>query len=297
MALAAQEGHVIPYFPANLSGYDAKLIEPLLEPGVPRINKQQMELIKRIGMCRFVEYDCKKCESLNKEVRKDFRNVEDASCYACLTLLYQYGYKAKKSAFEKVIPEACLSTRVIISRNLDAVFQTDCPVCKNSLSMMSGLPESQAIEYVCKGLKISYTSEIPLQSYLELLNGKATKAIRKTVYNILRDPYAEKYTHYLNAKIFEFNQQIQNLGQSRAAKFYKAISDLTIYGGSKFVEEQTRKYIKLPEKGIKNLAEWIASKALDLHARVTKKDWTIAQLYRLKCKLEKCREKGTGLNS
>ena len=287
MSIAAEAGRVIPYFPAKFHIYDAKLIEPFLEPGIPRISHHQIELIKRIGMCHFVNYDCKECSRRAKTIRKEFPKA-DKGCLSCLGIMYNYG--GKKPGFEKLTPEVCLSMKAVVSRNLDAVFQTDCPIGQKALGKISGFPAIHAIEYVCKGLKIGYTKDIPLETYLEILDRRTTKAMRQVVRDILREPYARKYETILNAKIFEFNQQIEDFAKSKAAKIYKAFSDLAIYGGSKFVEEQTRKYIKLPAKDLKNIAEWIASKALDLHARVLKKNWTLAQLYRVKCKLQTCKQ-------
>jgi hypothetical protein len=291
VALAAREGHVIPVFAAGFSQYDPKMIEPILGAGVPTISFVQHHLIKNMNLCSFAEGDCEKCQAEDKWVNENFSNIRNESCLSCLLLLNKYGLGVEKLISKKIKPMACNATNFVVSRNLDAVFQADCPKIKDSFSMLGGSQEQKAVSYILEGLRVTYTNDIPLQSYLELLDSKTTEAVRKTVTSILQDPYAKKYRQILNSKIFEVNQDVRDLKESRAAKFYEAISDLAVYGGSKFVEGQTNGYARIPKKGLKNISEWIASKALDMHARITKKDWTIAQLCRLECKFKACRTK------
>jgi len=84
--------------------------------------------------------------------------------------------------------------------------------------------------------------------------------------------------------------EIEEIGKSKAAKFYSAVSDVAVYGGSSFVERQTNSHVKIAKKDLHKASEWIASKLMDLHAMATGKDWTIAQLYRTRWKIEHCKE-------
>lgn len=290
IATLARKGRVFPRFETKLSEFDAKLIKPLLEPGIPRISPAQARLVAFYGFCTLVQNDCQKCELTAKQAEKDFPKLHGKSCIGCLAVLYSLGYRNQVLTIGSIIPKVCMASQAVISRNLNAVFQTRCPVGKKALGMMSNLPEEQTLEYMLYGLGINYVPEIPLEDYVDILDTKTTKAVRKIVSEMLQDPIARKYRQRLSAKIFEFNQQVEELSESKTAKFYKAVSDLVIYGGNKFVEKQTKNYVKLPKESLKKGAEWLASKVLDLHSWITRKDWTIAQLYRTQCKLEKCME-------
>jgi hypothetical protein len=289
MAALARKGHVFPRFLTKFSNYDAKVIKPLLEPGIPRISAAQTKLVSFQGFCKLVQKDCQKCQRTHEQIEKDFPKLPHESCEDCLGLVYTLGYK-NKLTIEKIIPDVCMASQTVVSRNLNAVFQTNCPAGKKILGVISSLPEEKTLEYIVCGLGINYVTKIRLEDYVDILDTKTTKAMRKIVSEMLQDPIARKYSQRLNAKIFEFNQQIEELSESKTAKFYKAVSDLVVYGGSKFVEKQTKNYVKLPQEGVKKGAEWLASKVLDLHSWLTGKDWTIAQLYRTRCKLEKCME-------
>jgi hypothetical protein len=68
---------------------------------------------------------------------------------------------------------------------------------------------------------------------------------------------------------------------------FETVSDMALYGGSKFIESQTDRIIKVPKKGLVRLGEWLASKGIDLTAKTKGKDWSIAQLYKAQCQLKK----------
>ena len=106
----------------------------------------------------------------------------------------------------------------------------------------------------------------------------------------MEDPYAVKYSERLNAKLCDLNEEIEEIGKTRWAKFYRAVSDIAVYGGSKYAEIQTGELIKPKTRDLHKTSEWIASKLLDVHARMTKKDWTLAQVYRTRAKMDKCME-------
>lgn len=290
IAVLAQKGRVYPRLAGSFSEFDAKLIKPLLEPGIPRVSQAQTHLITRYRLCDLVQSDCKKCEKNFKQARKDFPDESRESCIHCVAILHALGYREKLPTQEGITLTICMAKQIVTARNLDAVFQTECLAGRKSLGIVSELPESQTLEYMLQGIGINYVPEVSLEDYLDILDSKTTKAVRKIVNDILQDPIARKYQQRLSAKIFEFNQQIEELSKSKSAKFYRAISDLVLYGGSKFVERQTGNYVKLPKASLKKSAEWLASKVLDLHSWMTGKDWTIAQLYKARCKLDECKE-------
>ena len=99
---------------------------------------------------------------------------------------------------------------------------------------------------------------------------------------------ALKYSERLNAKIFEYDREIEEVANTRMAKFYHAVSDIAVYGGNKFVERQSQGFIKGTKKELSQISEFIGSKLMDTHARITGKDWTFAQIYRFKCKIKDC---------
>lgn len=298
ISVAAESGRIIPYFANRFSAYDPEAIKSLVKAGSRRITREQMQLVKKMGMCQFVSHDCKFCRRRAREIRKRLPKI-NGGCLACLGLMWNSTGESlskwtnKKSAQERVSLELCLASKVILSRNLGAVFQTKCPVGKRALSRVSEVYRPSATEFVCQGLKVNYTKDIPLKQYLEIVDSKATKAMRQVVQGFLKDPRARKFDVILNGKIVEYNQQLEDFGKSKAARIYKALSDLAVYGGTKFVEEQTRKYIKLSGKMARNISEYVASEALDLHAKVFGKDWTVAQLYRTRCRLEACKRVAT----
>jgi hypothetical protein len=105
--------------------------------------------------------------------------------------------------------------------------------------------------------------------------------------------WAAKYSDPLNSKIFEFNREVRELALSRSAAFYEAVSEMAVYGGTKFVERQTKGIIKPKKKSLYKAEEWIASKLMDVHAKVTEKDWTLLNCTRPAARLsnvEKSRE-------
>jgi hypothetical protein len=105
----------------------------------------------------------------------------------------------------------------------------------------------------------------------------------------MEDPLAAKYLDRLNAKIFEINREVENLSKSKLSKLFSATTDVVIYGGSKFIEHQSNKYINLPGKELAKVGEWLSEKAMDIEGKIVGRDWEIAQLYRTRCRLEKCK--------
>lgn len=245
MATLARKGRVFPRFLTKFSDYDAKVIKPLLEPGIPRISAAQTKLVSFQNFCKLVQKDCQRCQRTHELIKKDFPQLPYKSCEDCLGLLYTLGYK-NKLTIEKIVPDVCMASQTVVSRNLNAVFQTNCPAGKKVVGVISSLPEEKTLEYIVDGLGINYVPQIRLEDYVDILDSKTTKAMRKIVSEMLKDPIVRKYNQRLNAKIFEFNQQVEALSENKTAKFYKAVSDLVVYGGNKFVERQTKNYVKVP---------------------------------------------------
>jgi len=290
ITILARKGRIVPHFMQAFTDYDYNIVEPILEPGVPRISAAQSTLISYYGFCNIVQKDCDECKRQRDMVDSDYPELSSKDCSSCLAMLYNLGYREEISRLDSIIPQVCMAREIIISRNLNSVFQTHCPAGNKSLNMISGLPEESNFEFIVNGLGLNYVEQITLEDYVDVIDSKTTKAIRKIVSDLLKDPLTKKYQHRLSSKIYDFNQQVEELSERKTTNIYKAVSDMVTYGGSKFIERQTSNYVKLPQVGIKKGAEWIASKVVDIHSWLIGKDWTVAQIYRTKCKLDKCVE-------
>jgi hypothetical protein len=296
-------GKIIPHFSGKYQDYEPNFIKNFLEPGMPRISTLHMQLIRKYSVCKAVGGNCQKCQATSKTAQDDLKKLEyfkDSdektlqqlkACGGCLSMLYDLGINREallKS--NNVGSSTCALVDVLAARNLDAVYKSNCAIAKNALSYFSSNKGSEdSLETIVSGLKIMYSPEMDFAQYLDFLDSRTTRAVREITKKILEDPYASKYQERLNAKVFEFNREVQELRKSRTAKFYHAVSDIAVYGGNKYVEKQTGSLVKASKKNLSASSDWIASKFLDLHAKATGKDWTIAQIYRTQAKIEKCR--------
>ena len=290
LVILAEKGRVIPYFEASYVGYSEKIISPLLQPGVPRISPEQMGLIRArpIELMR----EERNWADIQRLASKDIGKFDFPyrGCLYCLSACYMTGLKKYFDTLKsKEWSAACFVSYALSTRVFDAVLQTECEIAKTLLSHIGGLPDGFSIDYILKGLKVTYTPNIPIEAYLDIFNGKTSKALRKIVTDLLNDPLSRKYTQRLSAKIYDLNQEVEELAEGRAAKVFEAISDMALYVGKKFIELKSQQYVKIPKKGFVKLAEWFASKGIDLRAKIERKDWSIAQLYKARCKMERCK--------
>ena len=289
LKLLAQEGRVIPYFfDDTYRNYDPEIIQPLLNSGVPTISPAQRELLvyAYINQLRN-QNNWNEMSGLAKEdiVRFNFK----PTCNTCLTASYLMGFrKHLMSSPTPHIGDACFFRNTLAVNQLNSVLQTECSVNKGILSQIGGLPEKMPIDYILEGLKVNYCPEIPIERYIEIFDSKTTKAIRRTMENLLSDPYCRKYPAYLKNKVFDLNQQVTELADGRAAKVFETVSEMAIYSGQKYLEAQSSKMIKIPKKGLITIGEWLASRGIDFQTRVSKKDWSVAQIYKARCKLGNC---------
>jgi len=294
-----ERGRIIPYFVSRYQVYDVSFLQHFLEIGIPRISNRHMDLIRAQNSCGFTNEDCEKCEANSRSAQKDLANFlkkgtiseDNKSCANCLANAYSMGIE-KDRIFQSHSPRQtlCAISDIRISRNMGGVFQTNCPICVETLRLFTGVTEIEnAVEAIVDGLRVKYTRDLDFEGYLELLDEKTTRAIREITKKILEDPFATKYSERLNAKIFSFNREVEEVAKTRTAKFYHAISDIAVYGGNKFVERQTQGYLQAGKKDVSKVSRWIASKLMDYHAKVMGKDWTVAQLYRTQCKIEQCK--------
>lgn len=300
IAYLAERGRIIPCFNHPYAEYDEKIIEPLLQTGVPRLSLGVKRALENLftGIVRSSKgEDFKKYRDLaKKDLTENFGLLENPAwkdaidvCGECLASLYAEGLRGVVTACGiRNIEYICVMNELRFSQFLGAVIQTECRETKDIVANWSGLPHGSSFEAIANGLKVNYRNDIPLESYLDILDSKTTAAVRTIVQRLLSDPLASKYSERLSAKVFEFNQQIEELSKSKAAKIFSVVSDIVVYGGSRFVESQSQKMIRMPKKGLQKMAEWIASKGLDVQARLTGKDWAIAQLCKTRCKIEKC---------
>ena len=290
LVILAEKGRVIPYFERGYVNYSEKIISPLLQPGVPRISPKQMALIRALPII-LMEKE-RKWADVQRLASQDLQKFSfpHRECVSCLSACYMIGLRKYFESLKfRGWTAACFVSYALSTRVFDAVLQTECKLVKDLLSYIGGLPDGLSIEYILQGLKVNYAPNIPIEAYLDIFDGKASKALRKIVADLLNDPLSRKYTERLSAKIYDLNQQIKELAQGRAAKVFEAISDMALYGGKKFIESKTQQHIKIPKRGFVKLGEWLASQGIDLQAKIQRKDWSIAQLYKARCKLERCK--------
>lgn len=299
MVKLAEKSRVIPYFTAPYDNYDENTIKSLIEPGIARISYGSMMLLRNAGRIIVIGERISPQnwgESLklaNADVTKlDFQSANPKSCVTCLAMCYALG--SRKHFLESKFSQfhACFLSYALSNHVLDSLLQVKCPIASEVLSSIGNLPEEIPIEYILKGLRVEYSEGLAIEEYAEVFDGKTSKALRRIIWNLYKDPLSKKYSERLSAKIHDLNQQVEELAESKAAKIFETISDMAIYGGEKFIESQTQRYIKIPKKGLIRLGEWLASKGVDVTTKVHGKDWSVAQLHRARCKLKKCRPSG-----
>lgn len=287
LSVLAMKGRVIPYFVYGYSEYTGKLIQPLIQPGIPRLSSGQMAAFRVFSL--FEASKDPKMKTIASQVTKDFPiYYKDwpENCKYCIGAAYLTGLRdlvIQKTGY------ACLHTYLGASQFLGAVLQTECPEAEKVFSSFEGLPPEISLDYIIQGLRIKHIPKMSLDVYADIFDGKTAKALRKIVGDLLNDPLASKYVERLNARIFDLNQQVEEIGEGKAAKIFEAVSDIAVYGGKKFIESKSHEFIRIPKKGMQRVAEWIASKGVDLQAKLNSKDWAVAQLYKARCKLEKCK--------
>ena len=238
--------------------------------------------------------DCQICEKKLELAKTDMSCInnnpetQNNCASACLQTLYTLGIN-REHLLKSHEPHTtvCALRDIFVSRNMNAIVKTNCRVAKDALGVSAGFADNEALDSIVKGLKVSYSPEIDITSYLDFLDGKTTRAVREIIRKLKEEPYAMKYSERLNGKLVDLNKEIEEIGKSRSAKFYQAVSDIAVYGGSKFLENNSGALIKVQKKQLHKTSEWIASKLLDIHAKATGKDWTLAQIYKTRTKFEK----------
>jgi len=297
LAYLAERGRIIPYFGSEYVKYDEGLIKHLVQPGVPRLSRNVvvgLENVVTALVTLTLREGLKNYENLARKDMVEIFKISDTKtidvCGHCLATLYAQGIRdiITKSGLRS-LPYLCLCVKPLsLSQALDTVLQTECKWTAEIIANWSGLPPEMPLESIMHGLKVTYSRDIPLEYYLDILDTKTTLAVRSVVGKLLEDPLAMKYSERLSGKIFEFNQQIEELCKSRMVKLFSLVSDIVVYGGSKFVEYESQKMMKMPKRGLQKLTEWIASKGEDLYAKMKGKDWAIAQLSKARCRIDKC---------
>jgi hypothetical protein len=293
LATLAEKGRVLPYFTNEYTSFDEKTIRPLLQPGLPRVSPRTMLLIRWAAFNLIAEdKDSEQSDELATKDLKSFtqrpKSKMESKCTSCLALCYMLGMRKHFQEAKFGQPHACFVSYVVSANYFDAVIQAKCLFAKEVLGDIGGLPEGIDIDYVLKGLKLAYSPDLPLDEYIEVFDSKTSKALRRILANLLSDPLSSKYSGRLSGKIYDLNREVKEIAESKTAKVYETISDMALYGGRKFIESQTQKYIQVPKRGFMRLSDWLASKGIDLTAKVKGKDWSIAQLYKAQCKLERC---------
>jgi hypothetical protein len=306
MAYLAEKGRAVPYFKASYEEYDERTIKPLLEPGVPRLSDGvKLALETAVGNLIMIRNQERREEYLTR-AKNDLREIfgaplnpeseiarkNIAGCGYCLASLYADGlHRVFEECGIRNRKYICVMSSIRFAQELGAVLHTDCKWTKGIIASWSGLPKGSSYEEIVEGLKLTYRHDIPLEVYLDILDSKTTAAVRRLIQRILEDPLAGKYSERLSARIYDYNQQIEDLSRSKTAKLFSIVSDIVVYGGSSFIESQSQKIVRIPKKGLQRIAEWMASKGMDLHAKITRRDWAVAQLCKARCKIEKCQTK------
>lgn len=293
-----EKGRIIPYFQRTYARYDPEFIKVFLEPGLPRISYYHMLLLRQQNNCKAMNRRCDECALLQEKSFNELKPLikrsddgETRGCAACFSMLLASG--VNKDAIlksQQVGTTICSLVEASIAKNMGTALKTNCTIAKNALDLLSAQTNPEILDAIVKGLKVSYSPDLDLESYLNLLDGKTTKAIKQITEKILSDPFAREYTDVLNAKLFEYNREIEEVSKSRSAKFYHAISDIAVYSAKKAVENAIQSDVKIEKKTLHESSEWIGSKLMDAQAKVTGKDWTIAQIYRMRCKLSDCKK-------
>lgn len=296
IAYLAENDRLLPYFVHPYTEYDKNVIKPLLEPGIPRLSNQVFQALEYVVHLRNKRRLGDRFEQYAQVALKDIQDifgVKDAIgikvCGNCLAGLYSQGLRDTFLQRKiKSLSYVCIGNSLPFSQTLGAVLETQCAKIDNLLQSWSRLPKEACIESVAKGLNVLYAKDIPLDVYLDIMDSKTTKAVRETTRKLLSDPMSRKYQERLDHKIFEVNQQVTELCKSKAVKIFGLVSDIVVYGGNKFLEHQTEKIVSVSDSRLRKVAEWFASKGVDFQARITGKDWAIAQLSKARCKLQKC---------
>ncbi len=294
-----EKGRIIPYFETSYSDYDVDFINVFLEPGLPRISSEYMNLIYLFNKCESVKNLCKRCEELTDKARgeiKDFNldiSKEEENEYVdYIAELYRLGVPKKRILTLKY-PESSLnlSSDVIIARNFQATIETNCSIAKESFGLFSNISEKEGFyDTIVSGLGVKYTSDIDLGNYLDLMDSSSTRAIRKITDRIRKDPYAMRYSERLNSKLVDYNRQIEEIAKSKTAKFYNALSDIVVYGTEKVIEDKTDSTVKTKPSNLRKVSDWIASRFMDVENIARRRDLTLAQLYRTKYKIDECKK-------
>jgi hypothetical protein len=293
----SEKGRIVPCFAERYVNYNEEILEPFLRLGVPKVSRPQMNVLYNSQLTNVIrDPGWKEMLDLASQRTKDLTFLAKEtnlaqSCAECISACYVLGlrsYFQDKRKGDSICCAAKIVRESLIAQTMDSILYTGCKIGKEVLSSGESFPEINTIEYILEGLKVSYSGDLPLEDYLDIFDGKASKALRKIISDLMSEPLTRKYSQRLSAKVYELNRQVEELAKSRTAKVFEAVSDMAVYGGKKFIESQTRRYIRIPKIGMVKIAEWLASKGIDVGARMQGKDWSLAQLYKARCKLSKC---------
>lgn len=298
IALLAEKGRVIPSFNSKYQKYTPEVVEPLLQPGIPHISCYQWGL--------FTRFELSKPKYLlpplfGKEKLPEFPGVSIRGI--CFPIVLAHGFDEPLAKVLQQIKEGSLqgydpnclfcfamyAFRFLEDAKLGAVPIRDSPFCPKLNSLVTemaarkcifsesflGSPDN--INDVAKGLKVSYSPGIALEDYVEIVDGKTTRAIRSNMSRILKDPLSVKYKQRLYSKIYELNKEVEEISKSKLASIGVSATDIVCYNLKKHV----------PYEAVQKGIDWLSSVSLGLQAKLSKRDWAVLQLYRVRRRLEK----------
>ena len=150
-----------------------------------------MELMRKQNVCQLYG-DCKKCKSSKDEAKKIAKEyLIPERCAGCLRDAMALGVNKENIMSSRYESKFTLCTIMegISSRNLGAVFQSNCPGKTQAINLLSSQQKSsENIDSIVQGLRVKYTENLDFKAYLNLIDGKTVRAIRNITDRILFDP-------------------------------------------------------------------------------------------------------------
>jgi hypothetical protein len=298
IALLAEKGRVILTFNSKYQKYRPEVIEPLLQPGIPHVSCYQWGLFMYFGLSK-PKYLLPPL--LGKKELPEFPEISIQGI--CFPIVLAHGFdeplaevlqKIREGSLQGYDPNclfcfAMYAHRFLTDAKLGAVPIRDAPFCTKLNSLITEMAATKCIfsesflgspdniNDVAKGLKVSYSPEIALEDYVEIVDGKVTRAIRRNMNRILEDPLSIKYKQRLYSKIYELNKEVEEISKSKLTSIGVSTTDIMCYNLKKHIPYETIR------KGI----DWLSSVSLGMQAKLLKRDWAVLQLYRVRRRLEK----------
>jgi len=297
-AFLAEKGRVIPILNESYQKYKPQIVEPLLQPGIRHISSDQSWLFTNFG-CSNHEYLLPPL--VEKEEVPGFPGVKAGAL--CFKKILAHGFgeplakvldDINKGLLTEFGPQCIVCFSMYAHKFLDCSTLRTVPICRPPFcqklnSFITEIASRGCIfteaffgsdgnmNQIAQGLKVNYSPEVSLENYLEIIDGKTTRAIRKIMNHILEDPMAARYKQRLYSKIYELNKEVDEISQRRLTRMGISTTDIVSYYLKKLIPVETAR------KGI----DWLANVSLSLQAKLLGKDWAVLQLYTTRKRLKR----------